>query len=224
MASIVKTGASDGPSRLPVKYSPTLRYQVHGATREVFWKVQHGCACWEQIHASAAYTAVYDGESGRLTPKFIGSLTKAANDYTDIPFIQAIKLALEHALKTVHRILRDEPGCADVSIIIFCDNLIGLQLMRISIKEGGPENLRTFFRRPNPCPAVLEETFMVHQKIEHMLGRNRVNFSYKYPAGNVLPFFAHKVVVAKCKQILYQMQEEYCASRRWNQVSLLTAF
>lgn len=195
-----------------------LRYQVHRGTREIFRTRKRGIDEFDVIRASAAYMAV-GGPRDNLAPEFVGCCEKQASDHKPDPGLNAIIIALEHALQTIHRALRDEPRGFHVYIGIYSDQINGLRLIRKAVENEGLEYYVTRSGSPRLYHTLLKKAFTLHQKINYLVGPQGVKIEYRFMGGNVRPLFDQKVVVTKCKAILDQMQEEYYASRRWNQVS-----
>lgn len=154
-----------------------------------------------------------------LAPECVGSRTKKANDHTPDPGLNSIRIALEHALETIHRTLQDKPGGFNVRIGIYSDNNKGLLLIRQAVRNGDLQYYVTRSGMPRLYHTLLKETFALHQKIEYLVGPEGVKIEYRFLGGNVQPYFDQRIIFTKCKGILDQMQEEYYASRRWNQVS-----
>lgn len=195
-----------------------LRYHVHRGTREIYWAFKHGFHHYDAIYASAAYMAI-GGVHDDIPPEFIGSRTKKATNYTPDPGLSSVIIALEHALKTIHSALQGGPGDICGRISINSDNIIGLRLIRQAVRNGDLDYYITKSGSPRKYHELLEEAFTLHQKIERLAGRNRVTIDYRFLGGNTRPYLDHRIVRAKCKEILDQMQDEYFASRRWNKVS-----
>lgn len=216
MASSVNTGAMDAPKS--TKKTLRLRYHVHHGNREIFWAVKNGLNHWDAIHASVAYRAI-GGIHDDVPPEFIGSRTQKATDHTPNAGLSSVTIALDHALRMIHSALQDEPGGVIVRMSINSDNVTGLRLIRQAVRNGGLGYYITKSGSPRMYHKTLEESFILHQKIEHLVGRSRVDIDYRFLGGNTRPYLNHKIVLEKCNEILDQMQDEYYASRRWNKVS-----
>lgn len=216
MASSVNTGAMDALKS--TNKTLQLRYHVHRGKREIFWAVKDGFKQWDAIYASVAHRAIGARHDG-VPPEFIGSRTQKATDHTPDAGLSSVTIALDHALQMIHSALQDEPGGVKVRVSINSDNIIGLRLIRQAVRNGGLGYYITKSGSPRMYHKTLEESFILHQKIEHLVGRNRVEIVYRFLGGNVRPCLDHNIVLAKCNEILDQMQDEYYASRRWNKVS-----
>lgn len=195
-----------------------LRYQVHRGSREIFRTSKYGANDFDILYASAAYTTVGNARDN-LAPELVGLRTQQAGDHTPDPGLNSVRIALEHALETIHRNLQDRLGGFHVRIGIYSDNINGLRLIRKAVKMGGLGYYVTRSGMPRLYHTLLKESFTLHQKIEYLVGPKGVKIDYRFLGGNVRPYFDQRIVVTKCTAILNQMQEEYYASRRWNQVS-----
>lgn len=196
-----------------------LRYQAHGGRREIFRTAKHGVQEWDTVQTSAVYMAVGDTRDG-VPPQLVGTYNKQQHDHHNSEWgLVAIKLALTHALETIMCRLQDEAGEFRVQIRIYIDNKRGLQLMRKAIRGDGLAHYFTQRGMPRLHFNLLHEVFTLHEKIEHVVGSQAVRLDYRFLAGNQRPFFDQNIVIGKCNELLDQLEVEYYASRRWNQVS-----
>lgn len=196
-----------------------LRYQVHRGTRQIFRTSTNGWLYYDAIHASSAYIALGDA-SDNLPPQFVGSHTQpASNQSSPERGLDALKIALEHALETTHCALRDRPEGFPVRIGIYSDNDTAIRLIQKTVKRQGLKYHVTRRGDPKPDYKILDETLTLHQKIKHLLGRDNVKIDYRLLDSDAQPYFEQKIVKMKCNEILDRMEEEYYASRRWNQIS-----
>lgn len=213
----VKTAAMDDTesSNAPMR----LRYQIHRGTREIFRASANDRSDYDTIHASSAYMAVGDARDN-LPPRFIGSHTQPASNHSSPERgLDAVKIALKHALETVHGTLRAKPDGFHVRIGIYSDNDTAISLIQKTVKRQGLKYHVTRHGAPKPDYNILDQTLTLHQKIKYLLGRDNVKIDYRLLDSNTQPYFDQNIVKTKCNEILDRMQEEYYASRRWNQIS-----